>query len=139
MAQELRVKSGRWSEKGNFTAKTALGKSFFVHKNQMAELGYEPGSDVKFPFYAVVDTTMINQLDTNGDLKIGEDGRPVQEPRVSALSVFANLEDLQACIVEERTIASDIEIAVQKHISNRVSTAGLSQSAVNNILANSLV
>ena len=136
MAQELRVKSGVWSAKGNFTARTALGKSFFVHKNQMAELGYAPNDAVAFPFYAVVDTTMIGQLDQNGDPKVGEDGRPVLEPRVSALSVFKTLEDLQECVVEERTIGANIESAVQKHINSKVSTSGLTDSAIKNILAN---
>lgn len=139
MAQELRVKSGTWSEKGNFTARTAYGQTFFVHKNQMAELGYQPKDEVKFPFYAVVDTTMIGQLDKSGDPMIGEDGKPVQVARVSALSVFASLEDLQACAIEERTIGADIEIAVQQHVRSKVTTANLSEQALNSILANSLV
>jgi hypothetical protein len=139
MAQELRIKSGVWSEKGNFTAKTAYGKTFFIHKNQMAELGYEPKADVKFPFYAVVDTTMIGQLDKNGDPLMGEDGKPVQIARESALSVFKTKDELEACAIEERTISSDIETAVQLHIRSKVSTSGLSEQAVNNILASSLV
>lgn len=147
MAQELRVKSGVWSEKGNFTAKTAYGKTFFIHKNQMAELGYsneknekgEYTKPVKFPFYAVVDTTMIGQLDKSGDPLIGEDGKPVQVARESALSVFASLEELQACAIEERTIGADIEIAVQQHVRAKVSTANLSEAALDSILANSLV
>jgi len=147
MAQELRIKSGTWSEKGNFTAKTAYGKTFFIHKNQMAELGYTNERDekgnfvnpVKFPFYAVVDTTMIGQLDKNGDPLIGEDGKPVQVARESALSVFATLEELQACAIEERTIGADIEIAVQQHVRSKVSTSGLSEQAVNSILSSSLV
>jgi len=148
MAQELRIKSGVWSEKGNFTAKTAYGKTFFIHKNQMVELGYEPTlgengqpvyPEVKFPFYAVVDTTMIGQLDKNGDTLMGEDGKEVKVARESALSVFSTLEELQACAIEERTIGADIEIAVQQHVRSKVSTSGLSEQAVNNILANSLV
>ena len=139
MAQELRVKSGVWSAKGNFTAKTAYGKTFFIHKNTMADLGYEPNAEVKFPFYAVVDTTMIGQLDQNGDPLMGEDGKPVQVARINALSVFKDLEELKACAIEERTIGSDIELAVQQHIRSKASTAGLSESAVNSILANSLV
>lgn len=139
MAQELRVKSGVWSAKGNFTAKTAYGKSFFIHKNQMAELGYAPNDTVKFPFYAVVDSTMIGQLDQDGNPAIGEDGKPVQVTRESALSVFASLEELQACAIEERTIGADIEIAVQQHVRAKVSTANLSEQALDSILANSLV
>lgn len=139
MAQELRVKSGVWSAKGNFTAKTAYGKSFFIHKNQMAELGYAPNDTVKFPFYAVVDSTMIGQLDQDGNPAIGEDGKPVQTARESALSVFTSLEELQACAIEERTIGADIEIAVQQHVRAKVSTANLSEQALDSILANSLV
>jgi len=145
MAQELRVKSGVWSAKGNFTAKTAYGQTFFIHRNQMAELGYENKQDesgkwsnptVKFPFYAVVDTTMIGQLDKDGNPAVGEDGKPVQVARISALSVFKDLEELKACAIEERTIGADIEIAVQQHVRSKVSTSGLSESALNNILAN---
>lgn len=139
MAQELRVKTGVWSAKGNFTAKTAYGKSFFIHKNQMAELGYEPNDEVAFPFYAVVDTTQIGQLDANGDPLMGEDGNPKKVARESALSVFKTLEELQACAIEERTIGADIQLAVQQHIRSKVSTSGLSESAVSSILANSLV
>ena len=139
MAQELRVKSGVWSEKGNFTARTAYGQSFFIHKNQMAELGYQPKDEVKFPFYAVVDTTLIGQLDKNGDPMVGEDGRPVQVERKSALSVFKTVEELQACAIEERTIGADIEIAVQQHVRAKVSTANLSEQAINSILSSSLV
>jgi len=139
MAQELRVKSGVWSAKGNFTAKTAYGKSFFIHKNQMAELGYAPNDTVKFPFYAVVDSTMIGQLDQDGNPAIGEDGKAIQVARESALSVFASLEELQACAIEERTIGADIEIAVQQHVRAKVSTANLSEQALDSILANSLV
>lgn len=139
MAQELRVKSGVWSAKGNFTAKTAYGQTFFVHKNQMAELGYNPSDAVKFPFYAVVDTTMIGQLDTNGDPIIGEDGKPVQTPRVSALSVFTNLDELKACAIEERTIGAEINLAVQQAIRSKATTTGLSQQAVDSLLASSLV
>jgi hypothetical protein len=55
------------------------------------------------------------------------------------LSVFATLEELQACAIEERTIGADIEIAVQQHVRSKVSTSGLSESAVSSILASSLV
>jgi len=139
MAQELRVKSGVWSEKGNFTARTAYGQSFFIHKNQMAELGYAPNDTVKFPFYAVVESTMIGQLNQDGEPLVGEDGKPVQVARESALSVFATLDELQACAIEERTIGADINIAVQQHIRSKVSTANLSDAAIDSILSNSLV
>lgn len=139
MAQELRVKSGVWSAKGNFTAKTAYGQSFFIHKNQMAELGYNPSDAVKFPFYAVVDTTLIGQLDTNGDPIMGEDGRPVQVERISALSVFKDIDDLKACAVEERTLGAEINLAVQQAIRSKATTTGLSQQAVDSLLASSLV
>lgn len=147
MAQELRVKSGVWSEKGNFTAKTAYGQTFFIHKNQMIELGYsneknekgEYTNPVKFPFYAVVDTTMIGQLDKNGDPAMGEDGKPVQVARVSALSVFKDLEDLKACAIEERTLGAEINLAVQEKIRAKATTSGLTQSAVDALLASSLV
>ena len=148
MATELRVKSGVWSAKGNFTAKTAYGQTFFVHRNQMAELGYENKQDesgkwsnptVKYPFYAVVDTTMIGQLDKDGNPAVGEDGKAVQVPRISALSVFATLAEMEACAIEEQTIGEDIKIAVQQHIRSKATTAGLSEQAVNSILASSLV
>lgn len=139
MAQELRVKSGVWSAKGNFTAKTAYGQTFFIHKNQMTELGYAPNDTVKFPFYAVVDTTMIGQLDTNGDPMIGEDGRPVQVERISALSVFNNLDELKACAIEERTLGAEINLAVQEQIRSKATTSGLSQNAVDALLASSIL
>jgi hypothetical protein len=86
-----------------------------------------------------VDTTLIGQLDKNGDPMIGEDGRPVQVERKSALSVFKSLEELQACAIEERTIGADIEIAVQQHVRSKVSTANLSDAAIDSILSSSLV
>lgn len=146
--QELRVKSGVWSAKGNFTAKTAYGKTFFIHRNQMAELGYISEQNdagewskpkVTFPFYAVVDTTLIGQLDKNGDPVMGEDGKPVQVARESALSVFATLDELQTCAIEERTIGADINLAVEQHIRSKVSTSGFSEQTLNRILANATV
>lgn len=145
MAQELRVKSGVWSAKGNFTAKTAYGKTFFIHRTMMADLGYvseqnESGEwskpKVEFPFYAVVDTTLIGQLDKNNEPLIGEDGKEVKVARDSALSVFKTLDELKACAVEDRTIGAEIELAVQQHIRSKVSTSGLTDTAISNILAN---
>jgi len=129
--QELRVKSGTWSAKGNFTAKTAYGQTFFVHQNLMKELGYSPDDKVSFPFYAVVGTQLIGQLDKNGNPLTDDDGVAVKVERTEALSVFSTLEDLTACAIEEQTIGAEIKLGVQKHISAKASSAGLSQNAVN--------
>ena len=128
------IHSGNFSANGNFSGYTALGERLFIHKTQMTGLGLEAGKLPSFPFYAIGDTKMIGQLDANGQAAVNADGSPVQVPRLQALSIFANKEALTSAHVDTATL--DIEI--KSAISGAATSAGLTQSAIDSLLAVSL-
>ena len=128
------IHSGNFSANGNFSGYTALGERLFIHKTQMGGLGLEAGALPSFPFYAIGDTKMIGQLDANGLAAVNADGSLVQVPRLQALSIFSNKEALTSAHVDTATL--DIEI--KQAISSAASSAGLTQSAIDSLLAVSL-
>ena len=128
------IHSGNFSANGNFSGYTALGERLFIHKTQMSGLGLEAGALPKFPFYAIGATKMIGQLDSNGQAAVNADGTLVQVPRLQALSIFANKEALTSAHVDTATL--DIEI--KSAISGAATSAGLTQSAIDSLLAVSL-
>ena len=129
------IHSGNFSANGNFSGYTAFGERLFIHKSQMAGLGLEAGALPLFPFYAIGDTKMIGQLDANGQPALKEDGvTPLQVPRLQALSIFSNEEKLTAAHVDNATL----EIRIKGAISSAATSAGLTQSAIDSLLAVSL-
>ena len=135
MATETAIYSGTYSGKGNFTGATAFGKKLFIHKNQMAGLGLKENELPKFPFYAIASLEKIGQLDSNGNPAMKEDGvTPVQVDRYQALSVFGSKESLTQAFVDNATLSIDIKQA----ISSAATSAGLTQSAIDSLLAVSL-
>ena len=128
------IHSGNYSANGNFSGYTAKGERLFIHKTQMNGLGLEAGALPKFPIYAIGDTKMIGQLDSNGQAAVNADGTLMQVPRLQALSIFANREALTIAHVDDATL--DIEI--KQAISSAATSAGLTQSAIDSLLAVSL-
>lgn len=128
------IHSGNYSANGNFSGYTAKGERLFIHKTQMNGLGLEAGALPKFPFYAIGDTKMIGQLDANGQPAVNTDGTPVQVARLQALSIFSNEEKLTAAHVDDATL----DIRIKSAISGAASSAGLTQSAIDSLLAVSL-
>lgn len=129
------IHSGNYSANGNFSGYTAKGERLFIHKTQMNGLGLEAGALPSFPFYAIGATKMIGQLDANGKPAFKEDGITLVEvPRLQALSIFSNEEKLTAAHVDDATL----DIRIKSAISGAATSAGLTQSAIDSLLAVSL-
>lgn len=125
------IHSGNFSANGNFSGYTALGERLFIHKTQMAGLGWTKAEDVKFPFYAIGADKMIGQLDANGKPAVNADGTPVQVSRLQALSIFPNKEALTQAHVDTATLDIEIKGAIKQS----ATAAGLSETAVDSLLA----
>lgn len=126
------IVSGNFSANGNFSGYTALGERLFIHKTQMASLGYskDNASTLKFPFYAIGATKQIGQLDENGKTKVNADGTPVTVDRLQALSVFATKDNLTQAHVDTATLDIEIKSAIKQ----QASAKGLSENAINAML-----
>jgi hypothetical protein len=124
------IHSGNFSANGNFTGYTALGDSLFIHKAQMASLGWTSQEQVKFPFYAIGGTKMIGQLDKDRNPIKDTNGVEVKVPRLQALSVFANKESLIAAHVDTTTLDIEIKSAVKAS----ASAAGLSEESISSLM-----
>ena len=134
--QELTVNNGQFTSQGNFTGYTALGKRVHIYKRQMESLGVKfddankPESDVQLPFYCLAEEKTFPN-------KLGADGKPVTGPdgktgfsRLTALSVFANVEALGGAVAEEFTLKGQIQNIVREKASN----AGLTENAIDALL-----
>ena len=138
--QELTVNNGQFTSQGNFTGYTALGKRVHIYKRQMESLGVtfddanKPTENVKLPFYCLAEEKEYSN-------KLGADGKPVTGldgktgfSRLTALSVFANVEALGGAVAEEFTLKGQIQNIVREKASN----AGLNESAIDALLAVSI-
>lgn len=123
-----KIVSGKFAngegQKGNFTGYNAGGQRIFIHKAQMEALGWSKDADVK-PFYALVDEKDIQTRDANGELT------DVLVKRLQALSVFKTQEELIDAVNSD----AKIEIAVALDLKATATSAGLTDSQVNNLLA----
>lgn len=125
------VQSGGFTNAGNFTAYSALGERVFIHKRVMESQKWSKTEDVKFPFYAIIDTKEIGQLDDAGKPKMNADGTAVLVERLQALSIFANEEALTNAQVDNVTL----DIRVKSAIKSSASSAGLTEQAINSLLS----
>ena len=119
------IHSGNFSANGNFSGYTALGERLFIHKTQMAGLGWTKESDVKFPFYAIGAEREINTRDASGAIS------DVKAMRLQALSIFTTKEALTSAHVDTAVLDVEIKSAIKQTATN----AGLSESEVASILA----
>ncbi len=125
------IVSGNFATTGdkNFTAYTANGGKYFIHRNMMKLAGIEKDKDIKFPIYANVDTRMITPKLPNGEFS------PVQVAREQAVAIFLTIEDaikmnnadfeLQAQITKAR-----VAIGVASELSQEVLDALLINALV---------
>lgn len=125
------VQSGDFTKAGNFTAYSALGERVFIHKRVMESQKWNKTEDVTFPFYAIIDTKEIGQLDDAGKPKMNADGTAVLVERLQALSIFSSEETLTNAQVDNVTL----DIRVKSAIKSSASSAGLTESAINSLLA----
>ena len=125
------VQSGGFTNAGNFTAYSALGERVFIHKRVMESQKWTKTEDVKFPFYAIIDTKEIGQLDDAGKPKMNDNGTALLVQRLQALSIFASVESLTNAQVDNVTL----DIRVKSAIKSSASSAGLTESAIESLLS----
>ena len=136
-SQKLTINNGQFTSQGNFTGYTALGKRVHIYKRQMESLGVKfddtnkPVEDVKLPFYCLAEEKSYSN-------RLGADGNPVVSPdgttgfsRLTALSVFGNVDALGSAVAEEFTLEGQVQNIVREKASN----AGLTESAIDALLA----
>jgi hypothetical protein len=124
MTKNFVINNGSFTAAGNFSGYTALGERIHVFGRQMEALGWKTNTDVKFPFYAIGQMKPISQLDEAGNVVGTTD-------RLTALSAFKSREEIKQAHADSALL--DIEI--QQEIKAQASSAGLTDSAINNLLA----
>lgn len=129
--QKTNILSGKWSQAGNFTGENLSGERIFISKAKMATLGYAPG-DVTTGFSCAYKTNLIGQLDEKGNVKVdSQTGEPVQVARIEATAVFTTAEDMHEAFADD----AGHDIAIKAKIQASAKSAGLTESAINNLLA----
>jgi hypothetical protein len=118
------INNGSFTAAGNFSGYTALGERVHVFGRQMESLGWSANDDVKFPFYAIGDVKQIDNIDENGAVISSTD-------RLTALSVFKTKAD----IVSAHAESAFLDVEIKKSISEEAAKVGLSQSAIDSLLA----
>jgi hypothetical protein len=120
------INNGNFSNSGNFSGYTALGDRVHIFKRQMAALGWEKPSDVKFPFYAIATIKEIGQLDANAKPVVDANGAPLVSDRLTALSVFKTRDEIK----QSHAYAALLDIEIQQEIKAQATSAGLSEKMV---------
>lgn len=118
------INNGGFTAAGNFSGYTALGERVHIFGRQMESLGWTSGDDVSFPFYAIGDVKQIDNIDENGAIISSAD-------RLTALSVFKTKSD----IVSAHAESAFLDVEIKKSISEEAAKVGLSQSAIDALLA----
>ena len=118
------INNGSFTAAGNFSGYTALGERVHIFGRQMESLGWTSLDDVSFPFYAIGDVKQIDNVDENGTIISSTD-------RLTALSVFKSKAD----IVSAHAESAFLDVEIKKSISEEAAKVGLSQSAIDSLLA----
>ena len=124
MTKNYVINNGSFTANGNFSGYTALGERVHIFGRQMEALSWKSNADVSFPFYAIGQMKQINQLNEKGET-IGT------ADRLTALSAFKSREEIKQAHADSTLL--DIEI--QQEIKAQASSAGLTESAINNLLS----
>jgi len=122
------INNGSFTKAGNFSGYTALGQRVHIYQRQMEALGWATNDDVQFPFYCIGDLKEIQPVD--------EQGVPTGEitERLTALSVFKTREEIKSAHAD----AAFLDIEIKQSISEQATKVGLSQSAIESLLAVSI-
>ena len=124
MTKNYVINNGSFTGAGNFSGYTALGERVHIFKRQIEAMGWASNADVKFPFFAIGTMKPISQLDEAGNV-VGT------TERLTALSAFKTREEIKQAHADSALL--DIEI--QQEIKSQASSAGLTETAINNLLA----
>ena len=87
MKKMVRIVSGSFTEKGNFSGYDPSGDRIHINAQQMENLGLKKGDTIAFPLFAIAVERTFNRLDENQE-PIKVDGVEQTFTRVQAGSVF---------------------------------------------------
>jgi hypothetical protein len=118
------INNGSFTAAGNFSGYTALGERVHIFARQMESLGWSSVDEVGFPFYAIGDVKQIDNVDENGVVLSSSS-------RLTALSVFKSKTD----IVNAHAESAFLDVEIKQSISEQAAKVGLSQSAIDSLLA----
>ena len=127
--RQTQILSGKFAsgdkQQGNFTGYNAGGERIFIHKSQMGSVGFNTSEDVKFPFYALIDSKPIQTRDANGEIT------EVVVDRLQALSVFTTADALTSAVNADYALT----LSSAKARKEMATAAGLNETSVNALLA----
>lgn len=121
------INNGSFTAAGNFSGYTALGERVHIYGRQMDSLEWSGNNDVEFPFYVIGALKEINNVDKDGTV-ISTD------QRLTALSVFKTRQD----ITNAHTESAFLDVEIKKSIAEEASKVGLSEAAIESLLAVSI-
>jgi hypothetical protein len=125
------ITSGTWSAAGNFTGKDITGERIFIGKDLMASLGYSAG-DIASGFSCAYRTNLIGQLDEKGNPKVDSTtGEPIKVARVEATALFESTDAMHEAFASRESHSFKVQAKVQAS----AKSAGLTESAINNLLS----
>ncbi len=121
------INNGSFTAAGNFSGYTALGERVHIYGRQMDSLGWSGNNDVVFPFYTIGALKEINNIDKDGTIVS-------TDQRLTALSVFKTRQD----ITSAHTESAFLDVEIKKSIAEEASKVGLSEAAIESLLAVSI-
>ena len=121
------INNGSFTAAGNFSGYTALGERVHIYGRQMESLGWSGNNDVVFPFYTIGALKEINNIDKDGTIVS-------TDQRLTALSVFKTRQD----ITSAHTESAFLDVEIKKSIAEEASKVGLSEAAIESLLAVSI-
>ena len=133
MSKNVEIISGNFTEAGNFSGYDDERTRYFASKRAMESHKWTKFEDIKFPFFAKVDTRKIGQLDDNGD-PLTKDGLPVLVDRDEILAIF----DDEQSLIDHEVRKASLGIKITAAIRKEASAAGFSEQQLN-ALANASV
>lgn len=131
--------SGKFSDKGNYTAKTITGERFFVSAAAMEKLGFDKESESIPTLWAAVTTSTYNVMVENSEgkqvPKVDAEGKPETFQRDEATAVFAT----KAELIAARNAGTLLELEADAELRKEATALGLKEETVDAILTNSAI
>lgn len=122
--KNLAIRSGAFTEAGNFTGYTTLGERVHIYGRQLGAIGFKSNADVKFPFFVISEEKEYSVMDA--------DGNPTDKTfkRNTALSAFATKESM----IEAHSEAAMLDVEVSKAVKQQATAAGLTEAEIKALL-----
>ena len=135
VVRRFKAESGRFTNAGNFSAFDKYDNRIFISKRIMDSKGWEKVEDITFPFYALVKTEKIGQLDSNGNALKDENGVEIKVEREQASCVFPTKDSMIESFADDRFDDGMLEEQINQVVRQKASNAGLSEQQVSSLLA----